>query len=244
MRRSKGRAGTPLNHVQVIGATDSVDDIVVCDESKVSLSQTTLSVDETIATVERLRRRFPSLQDPPSDDICYATQNRQPAVKALAPECDLVIVVGSQNSSNSIRLVAVARQAGVSHACRVHHAGEIDLRWLDDVLPLQMQSMVSYMASRTAFFDQFFLDATRAGIRQAVILAAGLDSRAWRLPWPGGTTVYERDITPVVTASPRPRRYAPRSQAIPPSRDNDSPSPGRQRRRRGLGLAGRAAAAA
>jgi methyltransferase (TIGR00027 family) len=164
-----------------------------CDESKVSLSQTTFSVDETIATVERLRHRFPSLQDPPSDDICYATQNRQAAVKALAPECDLVIVVGSQNSSNSIRLVGVARQAGVSHACRVRHAGEIDLRWLDDVLPLQMQSMVSYMASRTAFFDQFFLDATRVGIRQAVILAAGLDSRSWRLRWPGGTTVYELD---------------------------------------------------
>ena len=64
---------------------------------------------------------------------------------------------------------------------------------LEPELPLQMQSMVSYMASRTAFFDQFFLDATRAGIRQAVILAAGLDSRSWRLPWPDGTTVYELD---------------------------------------------------
>jgi methyltransferase (TIGR00027 family) len=64
---------------------------------------------------------------------------------------------------------------------------------LEPELPLQMQSMVSYMASRTAFFDQFFLDTTRAGIRQAVILAAGLDSRSWRLPWPDGTTVYELD---------------------------------------------------
>ena len=79
------------------------------DESKVIwLSQTTLSVDETMTTVARLRERFPTLQDPPSDDICYATQNRQVAVKAMAPECDLVIVVGSTNSSNSVRLVEVA----------------------------------------------------------------------------------------------------------------------------------------
>ena len=110
----EGTCGEAPNHVQVVGGTDSVDDVVVRDESKVVwLSQTTLSVDETMATVERLRDKFPSLQDPPSDDICYATQNRQAAVKALAPQCDLVIVVGSQNSSNSIRLVEVARQAGV-----------------------------------------------------------------------------------------------------------------------------------
>jgi 4-hydroxy-3-methylbut-2-en-1-yl diphosphate reductase len=130
----EGTCGEAPNHVQVVGGTDAVDDVGVRDESKVVwLSQTTLSVDETMATVERLRHRFSSLQDPPSDDICYATQNRQAAVKALAPQCDLVIVVGSQNSSNSIRLVEVARQAGVSHAYRVDHADEIDLRWLDDV---------------------------------------------------------------------------------------------------------------
>ena len=130
----EGTCGEAPNHVQVVGGTDSVDDVMVRDESKVVwLSQTTLSVDETMATVERLRDKFPSLQDPPSDDICYATQNRQAAVKALAPQCDLVIVVGSQNSSNSIRLVEVARQAGVSRTYRVDHAGEIDLCWLDDV---------------------------------------------------------------------------------------------------------------
>src|SRR5262245_45052752 len=116
----EGTCGEAPTQVQVIDGTDSVDDVVVRDESKlVWLSQTTLSVDETMATVERLRQRFPSLQDPPSDDICYATQNRQAAVKTLAPQCDLVIVVGSQNSSNSVRLVEVALQAGVSHAYRV-----------------------------------------------------------------------------------------------------------------------------
>jgi 4-hydroxy-3-methylbut-2-enyl diphosphate reductase len=140
----EGTCGEAPNHVQVIDGTDSVDDVVVRDESKVVwLSQTTLSVDETLATVERLRHRFPLLQDPPSDDICYATQNRQAAVKALAPQCDLVIVVGSQNSSNSVRLVEVARQAGVSHAYRVDNAGEIDLRWLDDVSTVGVTSGAS-----------------------------------------------------------------------------------------------------
>jgi 4-hydroxy-3-methylbut-2-enyl diphosphate reductase len=140
----EGTCGEAPDHVQVVGGADAVDDVVVRDESKVVwLSQTTLSVDETVATVERLRRRFPSLQDPPSEDICYATQNRQAAVKALAPQCDLVIVVGSQNSSNSIRLVEVARQAGVSHAYRVDHAGEIELCWLDGVSTVGVTSGAS-----------------------------------------------------------------------------------------------------
>ena len=143
-RTRGGTCGEAPNHVQVIDGTDSVDDVVVRDESKVVwLSQTTLSVDETLAAVERLRHRFPLLQDPPSDDICYATQNRQAAVKALAPQCDLVIVVGSHNSSNSVRLVEVARRAGVSHAYRVDHAGEIDLRWLDDVSTVGVTSGAS-----------------------------------------------------------------------------------------------------
>ncbi len=140
----EGTWGEAPNHVQVVDGTDSVDDVVVRDESKlVWLSQTTLSVDETMATVERLRHRFPSLQDPPSDDICYATQNRQAAVKTLAPQCDLVIVVGSQNSSNSVRLVEVALQAGVPEAYRVDHAGEIDLCWLDDVSTVGVTSGAS-----------------------------------------------------------------------------------------------------
>jgi len=94
------------------------------------LSQTTLSVDETTATVAALRTRFPSLIDPPSDDICYATQNRQAAVKVIAPECDVVIVVGSPNSSNSVRLVEVAKDAGARAAYLVDDAGEIDAGWL------------------------------------------------------------------------------------------------------------------
>ena len=97
------------------------------DPSKVAwLSQTTLSVDETIETVNALRERFPVLLDPPSDDICYATQNRQAAVKVIAARADVVIVVGSRNSSNSVRLVEVARDYGTPAAYLVDDAGEVD----------------------------------------------------------------------------------------------------------------------
>ncbi|MBM4608255.1 4-hydroxy-3-methylbut-2-enyl diphosphate reductase [Rhodococcus hoagii] len=128
----EGTAGEAPEHVQIVDGPDSVDAITVRDEDKVIwLSQTTLSVDETMETVERLREKFPKLQDPPSDDICYATQNRQVAVKAMAPECDLVIVVGSRNSSNSVRLVEVALGAGARAAHLVDFAREVDLAWLE-----------------------------------------------------------------------------------------------------------------
>ncbi|MBN4925652.1 4-hydroxy-3-methylbut-2-enyl diphosphate reductase [Hoyosella rhizosphaerae] len=130
----EGTAGEAPEHVQLVDGPNSVDKVVVRDESRVVwLSQTTLSVDETMETVRRLREKFPSLQDPPSDDICYATQNRQVAVKAMAPECDLVIVVGSRNSSNSVRLVEVALDAGAKSAYLVDYAKEIDSAWLDGV---------------------------------------------------------------------------------------------------------------
>nr|WP_286980910.1 4-hydroxy-3-methylbut-2-enyl diphosphate reductase [Corynebacterium sp. UBA5992] len=103
------------------------------DEKLVWLSQTTLSVDETITIVNELRKRFPHLQNPPSDDICYATQNRQESVKAIAPKCDLMIVVGSQNSSNSKRLVEVALEAGSKTSYLIDFASEIDESWLEGV---------------------------------------------------------------------------------------------------------------
>ncbi|QAY62006.1 4-hydroxy-3-methylbut-2-enyl diphosphate reductase [Xylanimonas allomyrinae] len=128
----EGTAGEAPEHVQVVNSPDEVDKVVVRDPAKVVwISQTTLSVDETMETVRRLRERFPSLQDPPSDDICYATQNRQVAVKKLAPDADVVIVVGSANSSNSVRLVEVALQAGAGAAYRVDRAAEIEDAWLD-----------------------------------------------------------------------------------------------------------------
>ncbi len=139
-----GTAGEAPDHVQLVDGVDSVGRVTVRDEEKVVwLSQTTLSVDETMEIVERLRQRFPKLQDPPSDDICYATQNRQVAVKAMAPECDLVIVVGSQNSSNSVRLVEVALQAGAKAGHLVDYAREIDDSWLDGVTTVGVTSGAS-----------------------------------------------------------------------------------------------------
>jgi 4-hydroxy-3-methylbut-2-enyl diphosphate reductase len=100
-------------------------------EKLVWLSQTTLSVDEAMSTVEVLKDRFPQLISPPSDDICYATQNRQAAVKAIAERCDVMIVVGSGNSSNSVRLVEVALQAGADSAYRIDAASELEESWFD-----------------------------------------------------------------------------------------------------------------
>lgn len=139
-----GTAGEAPDHVQLVDGPDAVDGVTVRDEDKVVwLSQTTLSVDETMETVERLRQRFPKLQDPPSDDICYATQNRQTAVKAMALECQLVIVVGSRNSSNSVRLVEVAHGAGAAAAHLVDYAGDIDPGWLDGVTTVGVTSGAS-----------------------------------------------------------------------------------------------------
>ncbi|EON33531.1 4-hydroxy-3-methylbut-2-enyl diphosphate reductase [Gordonia terrae C-6] len=140
----EGTAGEAPQHIQLVDGPDSVESVTVRDESKlVWLSQTTLSVDETMETVRRLREKFPLLNDPPSDDICYATQNRQVAVKAMAPECDLVIVVGSQNSSNSVRLVEVALQAGARAGHLVDYAREIDESWLDGVTTVGVTSGAS-----------------------------------------------------------------------------------------------------
>jgi 4-hydroxy-3-methylbut-2-enyl diphosphate reductase len=139
-----GTAGEAPDHVQLVDGPDGVDRVTVRDPSKVIwLSQTTLSVDETMETVARLRERFPTLQDPPSDDICYATQNRQAAVKAMAPECDLVIVVGSRNSSNSVRLVEVALGAGAGAAHLVDYAEDLDPSWLAGVTTVGVTSGAS-----------------------------------------------------------------------------------------------------
>jgi len=140
----EGTAGEAPDHIQLVESPDDVDKVQVRDPSRVVwLSQTTLSVDETMATVGKLRERFPDLYDPPSDDICYATQNRQVAVKQIAPEADLVLVVGSANSSNSVRLVEVALDAGAGAAYRIDDASEIDEAWLDGVSTVGLTSGAS-----------------------------------------------------------------------------------------------------
>ena len=140
----EGTAGEAPVHIQLVQSLADVPGIVVRDPDKVAwLSQTTLSVDETMETVAAIRERFPALLDPPSDDICYATQNRQLAVKQIARDSDLVVVVGSVNSSNSVRLVEVALQAGAKASYRVDDASEIDEAWLDGVVTVSVTSGAS-----------------------------------------------------------------------------------------------------
>ena len=138
-----GTSGEAPDRVRLVDGAEGAANVQVTDPSRVVwLSQTTLSVDETAETVSALRERFPNLMDPPSDDICYATQNRQAAVKVIAAESDLVIVVGSPNSSNSVRLVEVAKDHGAP-AYLVDDASEVDERWLDGVATVGVTSGAS-----------------------------------------------------------------------------------------------------
>ena len=139
-----GTMGEAPAHIHLVDGVDEAAAVPVRDEKRVAwLSQTTLSVDETMTTVAALRERFPSLMDPPSDDICYATQNRQAAVKLIAPQVDLFLVVGSANSSNSVRMVEVAKVAGARRAYLVDNAAEIDPAWLEGVVTVGLSSGAS-----------------------------------------------------------------------------------------------------
>ncbi len=139
-----GTSGEAPAHIQLVDGPDDVDKVTVRDPSKVVwLSQTTLSVDETLATVDRLKQKLPLLQSPPSDDICYATQNRQQVMKQIAPDCDVVLVVGSRNSSNSVRMVEVAVQAGASQGHLVDFAHEIRDEWLEGATTVGVSSGAS-----------------------------------------------------------------------------------------------------
>ncbi|MDQ6819348.1 MAG: 4-hydroxy-3-methylbut-2-enyl diphosphate reductase [Actinomycetota bacterium] len=128
----EGTMGEAPEHIVLIESEDEVESLEVTDPSKVAfISQTTLSVDETAAIIRRLRERFPEITGPRTDDICYATTNRQAAVKQLARQCDLVLVIGSRNSSNSNRLVEVAREHGAeSHL--IDNESQVHEEWLED----------------------------------------------------------------------------------------------------------------
>lgn len=140
----EGTAGEAPDVVQIIDKDDSIAAARVRDTKKlIWLSQTTLSVDETMETVHKLRAKFPDLQNPPSDDICYATQNRQVAIKKVGAQSDLVIVVGSANSSNTVRLVEVALEAGAKKAYRVDYVSEIKDEWFDQVSSVGVTSGAS-----------------------------------------------------------------------------------------------------
>ena len=141
----EGTAGEAPEITHLIDGVDGVDRLPDFpeDQKLVWLSQTTLSVDETMVIVDKLHERYPNLENPPSDDICYATQNRQAAVKEIAPRCDLVIVVGSKNSSNSRRLVEVALEAGTPASYLVDYASQIEDAWFEGVETVGVSSGAS-----------------------------------------------------------------------------------------------------
>ena len=140
----EGTAGEAVGKVRIVDGLDGARNVQPTPGKKlVWLSQTTLSVDETLEAVAILRQRFPDIQDPPSDDICYATQNRQEAIKTIAPQSDLVLVVGSTNSSNSVRLVEVALEYGAKKAYLIDYASEAKDEWLIGVKTVGVTSGAS-----------------------------------------------------------------------------------------------------
>ena len=140
----EGTMGEAPKNMTLVDGPAHVQEIEIDPSRPVAwLSQTTLSVDETLETVDKLRTKFPQLLDPPSDDICYATQNRQKAVKEISDQCELMIVVGSANSSNTVRLVDVALEAGADAAYRVDFASEINEEWMTGVTTVGVTSGAS-----------------------------------------------------------------------------------------------------
>ena len=130
----EGTTGEAVGKVKLVDGLDAARTVQPTPGKKLAwLSQTTLSVDEALQSVAILKERFPEIVDPPSDDICYATTNRQDAIKVIAPQADLVIVVGSTNSSNSVRLVEVAKEYGTPAAYLIDYAAEAKEEWLDGV---------------------------------------------------------------------------------------------------------------
>lgn len=176
----EGTAGEAPSHVQVIDGHAGVDASKVRDPNKVIwLSQTTLSVDETYETVVQLREKFPTLQDPPSDDICYATQNRQVAIKKVGAASDLVIVVGSANSSNTVRLVEVALEAGAKAAYRVDFASEIMDDWFIGVETVGVSSGASVPEE---LVDQVLADLASRGFGDVQIVQTAEEDVQFSLP--------------------------------------------------------------
>ncbi|MDR1188315.1 MAG: 4-hydroxy-3-methylbut-2-enyl diphosphate reductase [Bifidobacteriaceae bacterium] len=176
----EGTAGEAPESIQVIDSPEEADTVEVPDPTRVAwLSQTTLSVDETLATVDRLRDRFAQLTDPPSDDICYATQNRQGAVKQLARRCDVMIVVGSANSSNSVRLVEVALQHGAKAAYRVDSAAEVQADWLAGASSVGLTSGASVPE---VLVGEVLARLADLGFEDCEEVAADSDALAFALP--------------------------------------------------------------
>ena len=176
----EGTMGEAPDSVQLVDGPKTLKDIKIRNPEKVVwLSQTTLSVDETMETVTELRKMLPTLQSPPSDDICYATQNRQVAIKKVGAASDLVIVVGSANSSNTVRLVEVALQAGADAAYRVDFASEIRDEWFDGVETVGVSSGASVPEE---LVDEVLVDLARRGFGDVTLVQTAEEDVQFSLP--------------------------------------------------------------
>ena len=152
----EGTMGEAPERILLVQDEDDVETLVIDDPERIAyVTQTTLAVGETAAIVDRLKARFPKIVGPRTDDICYATTNRQAAVKQMAPACDLLLVVGSRNSSNSVRLVEVARDCG-TEAHLIDNAGEVEEEWLDGVRVVGVSSGASAPENLVGELVEFF----------------------------------------------------------------------------------------
>jgi 4-hydroxy-3-methylbut-2-enyl diphosphate reductase len=199
-----GTTGQAPDRIHLVDGVDEAAAVEVRDPSKVAyLSQTTLSVDETEVTVSALRERFPLLAGPPSADICYATSNRQAAVKQIAAEAQLVLVVGSRNSSNSVRLVEVALGAGADAAYLVDHASEVEEAWLTGVTTVGVTSGASVPDELVKELLDHLAARGFAEVREVV---AAEESLLYARP---------TELRPDLKAAEAARAAAPAAQSVP-----------------------------
>ncbi len=176
----EGTSGEAPDHITLVDGLDAARTVQVDPNKKLAwLSQTTLSVDETLEAVRILRERFPHLQDPPSDDICYATQNRQVAIKEIAPRADLVLVVGSKNSSNSVRLVEVSLEYGAKAAYLIDYAEEVKDDWFEGVETIGVSSGASVPE---ILVKDLLAELARRGFGEVETITAMEESLLFALP--------------------------------------------------------------
>ncbi|MFI9825648.1 4-hydroxy-3-methylbut-2-enyl diphosphate reductase [Streptomyces sp. NPDC052013] len=223
-----GTIGQAPDRIHLVDGARDVAAVEVRDESKVVwLSQTTLSVDETMATVGELTKRFPLLVSPPSDDICYATHNRQAAVRQLAAETDLLIVVGSKNSSNSVRLVEVGLENGAKAAHLVDFADEIDETWLEGAFTVGVTSGASVPE---ILVEGVLVHLAERGYADVQTVTTTAEHRQFSLP-----KELRRDLRTEATAGSTAPNHAstrPVQEAFPaPGKDHWSTAHGRRRQR-------------
>jgi len=206
----EGTMGHAPERTTLVNSPADVPNIVVTNPDRlVWLSQTTLSVDETMETVRLLRERFPTLQDPPSDDICYATQNRQVAIKKVAEQAELVIVVGSANSSNTVRLVDVALENGASSAYRVDYASEIKQEWLDGIATVGVTSGASVPE---VLVQEVLDDLADAGYRDVSSVVTAEEDLMFSLP---------KELRTDAAGNPDERGLGGRTRRLDWQRDDD-----------------------